>query len=77
MSKTTTDVLIHTQNTLSDAQFSEISRQVRTINGVVRFDRNPEKPNFIMVAYRAGQIRAITILNKITRLGFNASLVGI
>ena len=77
MSNRTTDVMIHTHITLSDDQFNEISRQVQTIDGVVRFDRNPVKPNLIMVAYKAGHIRAITILNKITRLGFNASLVGI
>lgn len=73
----TTDVLIHTKNTLSDDQFSEIASQVKAIDGVVRFDRNPQKPKFIMVAYKAGQVRALSILNKLTRLGFNASLVGI
>lgn len=77
MSNRATDVIIHTQSTLSEAQFSEISQQVKAINGVLRFDRNPDKPNLILVAYRAGEIRAISILNKITRLGFNASLVGI
>ena len=77
MNNKSTDVLIHTRTTLSDDQFSEISRQVKAIDGVLRFDRNHDKPNFIQVAYTAGQIRAITILNKLTRLGFNASLVGI
>ena len=77
MNNNTTDVMIHTQTTLSEDQFSEIARQVKTIDGVVRFDRNPRKPNFILVAYKAGQIRALTILNKLTRLGFNASLIGI
>ena len=77
MQNRTTDVVIHTRSPLSDAQFSEVSRQVRAIDGVVRFDRNPARPNFILVAYQAGQIRALTILNKLTRLGFNASLVGI
>ena len=77
MQTRTTDVVIHTRSTLSEAQFSEVSRQVKAIDGVVRFERNPGRPNFILVAYKAGQIRALTILNKLTRLGFNASLIGI
>lgn len=76
MNTNTTDVMIHTPNTLSDAQFSEIASQVKTIEGVMRFDRSEHKPNFIMVAYNAGQTRAMSILNKFTRLGFNASLIG-
>ena len=46
-------------------------------DGVLRFDRSQYRPNFILVAYKAGQIRALTILNKLTRMGFNATLVGI
>ncbi|MDH5711595.1 MAG: hypothetical protein OEZ15_08035 [Gammaproteobacteria bacterium] len=77
MNHQATDVIIYTKNPLSDDQFSEVARQVKTIDGVLRFERSQQKPNFIMVAYRAGQTRAIIILNKLTRLGFNASLVGI
>ena len=77
MNTIATDVMIHTQNSLSDAEFSEIATQVKQIKGVVKFDRNQRVPNLIMVAYNASQTRALNILNKITRLGFNASLVGI
>ena len=74
---THTDVIIHTKTPLSEAQFAEVARQVRNIDGVVEFSQNKARPNFIMVAYNAGQTRAIAILNKVTRLGFNASLIGI
>jgi hypothetical protein len=77
MTEKTTDVMIYTSNILSLEQFIEVARQVKTIEGVTKFDQNRKKPNFIMVAYNAGQTRALTILNKLTRLGFNASLVGI
>lgn len=77
MSNKTTDVMIHTSTSLSQQQFSEIASQVKAIDGVVKFDRNTRSPKLIMVAYDAGRIRSLSILNKLTRLGFNASLVGI
>jgi hypothetical protein len=77
MDHTATDVIIHTQTPLSQTQFEEVAHQVKHIDGVIRFDQSQTKPNFIMVAYSAGQTRALAILNKLTRLGFNASLVGI
>jgi hypothetical protein len=77
MNHTATDVIIHTQNPLSPTQFEEVANQVKRIEGVIKFDRSQTQPKLIMVAYNAGQVRALTILNKLTRLGFNASLVGI
>ena len=77
MSQTATDVIIHTRNPLSQDQFEEVADQVKRIEGVITFDRSQARPNLIMVVYNAGQTRALAILNKMTRLGFNASLVGI
>ncbi|MDH5648182.1 MAG: hypothetical protein OEY67_00890 [Gammaproteobacteria bacterium] len=76
MNTQATDVLIHTRATLSEEQFTEVANRIKAIHGVLRFERSRHKPNFILVAYNAGQTRAIAILNKLTRLGFNASLVG-
>ncbi len=77
MSHTVTDVIIHTRNPLSQSQFEVVASQVKHIEGLISFDRSRARPNFILVAYNAGQTRALAILNKVTRLGFNASLVGI
>ena len=77
MNHTATDVIIHTRNPLSQMQFEEVANQVKCIKGVIKFDQNQTRPHFIMVVYNAGQTRALAILNKMTRLGFNASLVGI
>jgi len=77
MKNTNTDVIIHTKSPLNQEQFEEVANRIRAIEGVIKFDRNSVKPNFIMVAYNAGQTKALTILNKLIRLGFNASLVGI
>lgn len=71
------DIMIHTPLRLSDDEFAEVARQVRSIEGVSRFDRSEFTPNLIMVAYQSGKVHALTILNKLTRMGFNASLVGI
>jgi len=77
MDNNNTDVMIYTHKALSHEQFSKISSQIKTIDGVTRFDQSTRSPKLIMVAYSAGKVRALTILNKLTRLGFNASLVGI
>jgi hypothetical protein len=77
MNHTATDVIIHTRNPISQAQFEAIAAEVKQIEGVINFDQSPTRPKFITVVYNAGQTRALTILNKLTRLGFDASLVGI
>lgn len=77
MNNKTADVMIHTHQNLNQDQFEEIASQVKNINGVVKFDQVGNRPNLILVAYNASKVRSLTILNKITRLGFNASLVGI
>ena len=74
---TLTDVMIHTKSALNDDEFSEVARKIKAITGIERFDRSSHKPNFILVTYQTEKIRALTILNKFTSLGFNASLVGI
>ena len=45
--------------------------------GVVQFDRNAHQPSLIMATYDPARTRALALLNKLTRLGFNASLAGI
>jgi len=77
MNKHSTDVIIHTRIPLSKSQFDEVANQVKAIDGVIKFEQNSYSPRIIMVAYNTGKTKAISILNKITRLGFNASLVGI
>ena len=77
MTEKHTDVMIYTKNSINREQFGEVARQVKEMEGVITFNQNARRPNLIMVAYNAGQTRALTILNKLTRLGFNASLVGI
>ena len=77
MSNKTIDVMIYTTKPLSKEQFSEIESKAKAIDGVIKFDQNTHSPKLIMVAYNAGKIRALTILNKLIRMGFKASLVGI
>jgi len=77
MSQQNTDVMIYTKSVLTPEQFEVISNEVKDIKGVTRFERVEKRPYLIMVAYQATQTKALAILNKITRMGFNASLVGI
>lgn len=72
-----TDVLIHTSSPLGETQLREVANQVTAIEGVLAFMRSVHQPNFILVAYNNQQTRALSILNEFTRLGVNASLVGI
>lgn len=77
MSTKITDVIIHTKETLSSDLFNAVAEHVRNDKGVVSFGRNRNRPNFLMVAYNAGQTRSIDILKKVTGFGIQASLVGI
>jgi len=69
------DVMIRTHTPLTDEQFEAVASQVQAMEGIVEFQRNARLPSFIMVVYNAGQTKALAILNKLTRLGFNASLI--
>jgi hypothetical protein len=77
MNNTATDVIIHTRPPINQTQFEEVADQVTRVNGVISLDQSKIRPDFIMVVYNAGQTRALAILNKLTRPGFNASLVRI
>lgn len=72
-----TDVIIHTKDQLSDQQFAEVADRVYKNEGIVSLSRNVHTPRFLMVVYNAGRTRAKTILTTVTRLGYDASLVGI
>jgi hypothetical protein len=75
MSNTTTDVILHISHPLSQGQFEVVAQQINAIDGVVSCNQNTRLPSLIMVAYHASRVRALTLLNKLTRMGFNASLV--
>lgn len=69
------DVLVMTRQKLSDQQFDVVAENMKTLEGIHEFKRLRHS-NFIRVAYDANKVMALQIINKITRMGFNASLVG-
>ena len=71
-----TDAMIATRGVLSDAQFDQVARQVRNIEGVEQITRSQRIPRVIWVSYHSGKIRARVIINRFAQSGFNASLVG-
>ena len=75
MNNTTTDVILHISHPLSQGQFEVVAEQINATEGVISCNQNARIPNLIMVAYHANRVRALTLLNKLTRMGFNASLV--
>ncbi len=77
MSKTITDVIIHTRDSLSGYQFDQVSKNVYLNEGIISFSRNAQTPQCLMVVYNAGKTKASSILDTIRNLGINASLVGI
>jgi hypothetical protein len=77
MNSTITDVIIHTKEQLSEHQFAEVSSQVHKTEGIVSLSRNVHTPRFLMVVYNASSTRANSILETVTSLGYDASLVGI
>ncbi|MFC1685121.1 hypothetical protein ACFL0R_06590 [Pseudomonadota bacterium] len=75
MNNATTDIILHISQPLSQGQFESIAQQINTTEGVISCNQNTRIPSLIMVAYNASRVRALTLLNKLTRMGFNASLV--
>ena len=71
-----TEAMIATRGVLSEAQFAQIARQVRNIEGVKDISRSQRIPRVIWVSYHTGKTRALSILNQLTRSGFKASLIG-
>jgi len=71
-----TDAMIATRGVLSDAQFDQVARQVRNIEGIKQITRSQRIPRVIWVSYHTGKIRARAIINQLAQSGFNASLVG-
>jgi hypothetical protein len=77
MNSKITDVIIHTKDQLSEQQFAEVSSRVYKTEGIVSLSRNAHTPRFLMVVYNASRTRANVILQTVTGMGYNASLVGI
>ena len=77
MNKAITDVIIHTQGSLSDQQFNEVCKTVYRNKGIISCNRNAGTPHCLMVVYNAGITRARNILDSVTNMGVKASLVGI
>lgn len=77
MNSKITDVIIHTKEQLSEQQFAEVSDRVYKSEGIVSLSRNVHTPRFLMVVYNAGRTRANSILNTVTGMGHDATLVGI
>jgi len=71
------DVIFHTNTQLDKDQFDAVAKQIYQIPGVVEFKQLPNKPKFILAAYHASETKALSILNKITRLGFQARIIEI
>lgn len=71
-----TDVIIHVEENLSQQQFADITNRLARENGVISFGRNPRTPRFLMVIYNASRTRSRQLLDVVTGLGHQATLVG-
>ena len=76
MTTQTADVMIYTPNAIESQVFTALEEKMKTLDGIVEFKRHPHIPTLIQVVYQTQRVRALAILNKMTRSGFNASLVG-
>jgi len=69
------DTMIATQGALSDAQLDEVASKFRNIEGVGKFTRSQRIPRVIWISYNTGKVKALSILNQFTQLGFKARLI--
>jgi hypothetical protein len=77
MNRTITDVIIHTKHSLSEQQLTKVCKTVYRNEGVISCNRNAVTPHCLMLVYNPAATTARNVLDSVTGMGIQASLVGI
>ncbi|MEW8628044.1 MAG: ATP-binding protein [Candidatus Thiodiazotropha sp.] len=70
-----TDIMIHINESLTEANQQELELEMRNIEGVIASRFN--KPHLLVVAYDAELIGSPELLKHVMRKGYHAQLVGL
>jgi len=72
-----TDVLIHLNQDINEAEKENIIEQLRGIEGVIAPRFNNEREHLLLIAYNSDIVNSLTLLNEVTEKGYKAQLVGL
>lgn len=70
------DVLIHINDPLNDAQRLALEEEMRQIDGVIAPRFNPGQEHILLVAFDPDLVHASALLEKARAHGYQAQLVG-
>lgn len=72
-----TDVLIHLDDEINDAEKDVLVEQLRSIEGVIAPRFNKEKQHLLLVSYNADATNALSLLHEVKNKDYKAQLVGL
>lgn len=70
------DVMIHINETLSDAARTSLEDTMRNVEGVISPRFNAGKEHLLMIAFDPAKTSAAVLLDKTRRAGYTAQLIG-
>ncbi len=71
------DVMIHVDESLDSAKFSQIEADLRSLEGVVAVARHDETPHLMILEYDPDKVGSHDLLERVTADGVHAELVGL
>jgi hypothetical protein len=76
MDTTLNEVVVHINESLDDAAFSELEKGIRLDQGVVSVGRQANQDHLMVVVYDSEVARASSILHNFRERGLHAQLIG-
>lgn len=77
MDTTLSEVVVHIDESLDDAMFSELEQGIRQDLGIVSVGRQANQDHLMMVVYDSEVARASSILHNFRERGLHAQLIGL
>jgi len=72
-----TDVLIHLDQNINEADKGNMIEQLRAVDGVIAPRFNKEREHLLLVSYNSDKISSLSLINEVKDKGYKAQLVGL
>jgi len=73
--KTSTDIVIHINESLDSQNRVTLSDKVKKMVGVVSASLSDAKPHFMIVGYNPSETKAYDVVNNVRKTGMHAQLI--
>lgn len=71
------DVTVHIDQLMTDAEKEHLERGLRALDGVVSVHNSTDRPHLMIVQYNPDKVGSDRILKQVTSQGVHAELIGI